>query len=180
MEYLVYSQGMQLQAITGWSSFPLIPKTMDHFWKYRLHLYSHIPPWANTCMHSFIHVTAQQRREHFSIQCTKRTHTNAIWDVQRSAEQHYVAGHSLCTTYKKEASLFETTQRALALHSQHQELMFWTLEVPVSHLRWQALHAYTVSWFSAGLSSQVEARLTSLWKRHPSHLMNCVQETNLQ
>lgn len=85
VEYTVCSQGRQLQAITGWSSFSLIPKTMDHFWKYRLHLYPHMTLCASTCMHSFIQLTAQLRRAHFSTHCLTWTHSNAIWDVQHSS-----------------------------------------------------------------------------------------------
>lgn len=77
---MVHSQGMQLQAITGWSSSSLIPKTMDHFWKYRLHLYSHINLCANTLFHMLY-----SWGEHTSVQCLTRTHSNAIWDVQRSS-----------------------------------------------------------------------------------------------
>lgn len=132
MEYLVYSQGMQLQAITGWSSFPLIPKTMDHFWKYRLHLYSYIPPWAHTCMHSFIQLTAQQKWEHLNTSA----HEVQNGHIRMPSEMcNYLLNDVCCGAFsmhnlQKEASLFETTQGASALQSQHQELTFWTLEVP--------------------------------------------------
>lgn len=122
---------MQLQAITGWSSFPLIPKTMDHFWKHRLHLYSHIRPWANTCMHSFIQLTAQKSWEHFSVQ--GMTHRNPIWDVQHSADQCMLWGSLYAQP--TEAGDSKTTQGDLAPQSQHQELMFWTAEVPSVSLK---------------------------------------------
>lgn len=79
-----------------------------------------------------------------------------------------------CLTYRSEPA--QDSLRDPGAHTRSSCSELW--RSPVPHTRWQTSH--TVSQFSVGLASQIEARLTSLWKPHPRHLMNCIQETHLQ